>query len=162
MIASRTNGKRLFALAALGVTFASACGAPDAAGDAAALFSCETEARAVPYAPNLTLASKLGAFQVVLVSSDPGPPVKGTNTWTVKILDGAGAPQADLPMTVKTWMPDHNHGSTVKAVVTSMGGGLYLVKPLYLYMPGFWQITLVLEPPAAPADTVTFAICIPG
>ena len=161
---SRTNGKRLFALAALGAGFASACGSPDpgATSDGAALFSCETEARAVPYAPNLTLASKSGAFLAVLVSSEPGPPVKGTNIWTVKILDGAGAAQADLPMTARTFMPDHNHGSTVKAVVTPMGGGLYLVKPLYLYMPGLWQITLDLNPTAAPADSVTFPICIPG
>jgi hypothetical protein len=162
MTASRSNGKRLLVLAALGASAAAACG-PGGPGDGGvALFSCETETRAVPYAPNLTRPSASGAFEAVLVSSVPAPPVKGTNTWTVRIVDRVGATQADLPMTASTFMPDHNHGSTVKAVVTPMADGLYLVKPLYLYMPGFWQIMLDVEPAAGTTDRVVFPICIPG
>ena len=120
------------------------------------------ESRAIPYAPNLTRASASGAYQAVLVASDPAPPIKGTNVWTVQILDAGGVPQDGLAMTASPFMPDHNHPSTVKALVTPMGGGDYVVKPLYLYMPGYWEVTLSLQPPGGAKDTVMFPICIPG
>lgn len=146
----------LGALAAL-----AACDGGAPAADGAALFSCETETRAIPYAPGLMRTSASGAWQAVLVSSEPGPPIKGTNTWTVRLLDSAGATRDDVTVTVRTLMPDHNHGSTVKAVVTPMGDGLYGVAPLYLYMPGLWQVTLVIEAPTGP-DNVMFPVCIAG
>lgn len=156
------NGRWLLALAALVVGGAAACdGSGPGADDGAALFSCETETRAIPYAPNLTLPSKSGGWQGVLVESVPAPPAKGTNTWTVQLLDAAGAPQDGIPITVKTFMPAHNHGSSIKATATPKGDGTYLVRPLYLYMAGLWEITLELDAPAGP-DSVVFPICIPG
>jgi len=55
-------GKRQFALAALAAGWLSACGGgtPAETSDAAPLFSCATETRAVPYAPNLTRTSATG------------------------------------------------------------------------------------------------------
>jgi hypothetical protein len=136
-------------------------GSPAADTDGGALFSCETETRAVAYMPGLTRTSASGAWQAVLVTSEPGPPVKGTNTWTMKVLDGAGAAHEDVTVTARTFMPDHNHGSTIKAHVTPMGAGIYRVTPLYLYMPGLWQVTLDLDVPGSP-DSIMFPICIPG
>lgn len=126
-----------------------------------ALFSCETETRAVEYMPGLTRTSASGAWQAVLVTSEPGPPIKGTNTWTMKVLDAAGAAHDDITVTARTFMPDHNHGSTIKAHVTPTGDGRYRVTPLYLYMPGLWQVTLDVETADGP-DSVMFPICIPG
>lgn len=158
MFRSRITGWGLGALLTV-----AACdgGSPGPGLDGAALFSCETETRDVDYMPNLERASPSGAWKAVLVASEPGPPVKGTNTWTVRVLDGAGATRDDVTVTARTFMPDHNHGSTVKAVVTPMGGGVYRVAPLYLYMPGLWQVTLDLDTPAGP-DSVMFPVCIPG
>jgi hypothetical protein len=147
----------------LATVFVLACDAGPSVteADGAALFSCETETRAVPYSPDLTRTASSGAWQAVLVVSEPGPPIKGTNTWTVRLLDGSGATRDDVTVTARTFMPDHNHGSTVKAVVTPMGGGVYRVAPLYLYMPGLWQVTLDIDAPTGP-DNVMFPICIPG
>lgn len=147
----------------LATVFVLACDAGPSvtATDGAALFSCETETRAVPYSADLTRSSSSGAWQAVLVASDPGPPIKGSNTWTVRILDGAGATRDDVVVTARTFMPDHNHGSTVKAVVTPMGAGVYRVAPLYLYMPGLWQVTLDIDAPTGP-DSVMFPVCIAG
>jgi hypothetical protein len=152
----------LLGAAALAAVVATGCGgSPATAADGAALFSCETETRDVDYMPDLTRTAASGRWQVVLMTSEPGPPVKGTNTWTVKLLDDTGAPRDDVPITVRTFMPDHNHGSTIKASVTPMGNGVFRVSPLYLYMPGLWQVTLDLDAPNAP-DNVMFPICIPG
>jgi hypothetical protein len=151
----------LLGAAALAAT-AAGCGGGAAGTDGGALFSCETETRAVAYMPELTRTSSSGAWQAVLVTSEPGPPIKGTNTWTVKVLDSAGAAHDDVTVTARTFMPDHNHGSTIKAHVTPVGGGVYRVTPLYLYMPGLWQVTLDIEPASGSIDNVMFPMCIPG
>jgi YtkA-like len=148
----------------LAVSFAAACGSPGTNIQVtdAALFSCDTETRAVAYTPNLSRVSPSGAFSAVLVASDPGPPAKGTDTWTVRILDQGGAPLDGLEMTALPFMPDHGHGTSVKAVVSPLGGGTYTVAPLYLYMPGYWEVTLNLKTAAGTKDSVMFPICIPG
>jgi hypothetical protein len=158
---ARTNGMAGLRLGAVAIAVSvGSCGSPSAS-DADALFSCENETRAQPYSPGVTRVSESGAWQAELVESDPGPPIKGTNTWTVKLMDGAGVPQDDVKMTVSPYMPDHVHPSTVKAVATPQGGGVYVVKPVYLYMPGYWEVTLDL-PPGGPSNSVVFPVCIPG
>ena len=151
------------AVCVLGVA---ACGgAPGTeAVDAGQLYSCADETRAIAYKPGLERDSVSGAFKAVLVASVPGPPVKGTNAWTVTITDAAGAPQDGLEMTAAPFMPDHNHPTTVKAVVTPAndGKGTYAVDPVYLFMPGFWQVKLMLQTTAGDKDTVIFPICISG
>jgi YtkA-like len=152
--------------AALAAALGAGCGpAPSTeAVDSGLLYSCATETRAVPYAPNLERDSMSGAFKAVLVDSVPGPPIKGSNVWTVKITDAAGAPQDGLTVTASPYMPDHRHPTTVKAVVTPAndGTGTYKLDPVYLFMPGFWEVTLTLLPATGPKDTVVFPICIAG
>jgi hypothetical protein len=126
------------------------------------LFSCATEARALPYAPNLARSSDSGAFTVRLVSSDPAPPARGTETWTVAVVDQSGAPQDGLAIKVTPFMPDHNHGTSVKAAVTAAGAGTYTMSPLYLYMAGYWEVTLNLQTAGGTKDSVMFPVCIPG
>jgi hypothetical protein len=148
----------------LAVCLMAACGSPGGSTQAtdAALFSCETETRAVAYAPNLSRTSATGAFSAVLVEGKPAPPSRGTNAWTVKLLDKDGLPQDGLEMTALPFMPDHVHGTSVKAVVSPLGGGMYSVMPLYLYMAGYWEITLNLQSSTAIKDSIVFPICIPG
>jgi hypothetical protein len=132
---------------------------PDASG---MLSSCATETRAIPYSPNLSRMSDSGAYTAVLVDSVPGPPIKGTNDWTVRLLDASGNPVAGMAMTAKPTMPDHVHPTTVLPVVTEQGGGLYDVSPVYLFMAGYWVVTLTLQPASGATDTVTFPVCIPS
>jgi YtkA-like len=138
------------------------CGSPAASADGAALFSCADETRAVAYAPNLTRTSDSGAFQAVLLEGVPAPPARGTNTWTLKIIDAEGVAQDGLAMTVAPYMPDHRHPSTIKAAVTPIGGGEYSMAPLYFFMPGYWEIRLTVQPAGGAVDKIVFPICIPG
>src|SRR5262245_24301296 len=52
--------------------------------------SCEGAPNLDTYVANLTKAGKAG-LTFVLVSSDPAPPARGTNTWTLKIDDASAA-----------------------------------------------------------------------
>jgi hypothetical protein len=87
--------------------------------------------------------------------------VKGTNSWTIQIADGGGNAIDGLTIGVLPYMPDHAHGTTVEAVVTDTGGGVYGITPLYLYMEGFWTVTLSLQPASGASDSVVFPVCIP-
>lgn len=132
---------------------------PDSKG---MLSSCATETRAIPYMPNLSRMSDSGAFTAVLVDSVPGPPIKGINDWTVRILDAGGNPVAGLAITATPKMPDHNHPPNVVPVVTDKGGGVYDLAPVFLFMAGYWTVTLTIQPASGALDTVTFPVCIPS
>lgn len=122
---------------------------------------CLHETRADTYAAGLSKPSQQGAFTVELLRSDPSPPQLGTNTWTIQVRDQAGGVRGDLAITALPWMPDHNHGTSVKASVTPTAtSGEYAVAPLYLFMAGLWQTTLHLEPPGQAMDQVVFSFCI--
>src|SRR5450432_874486 len=113
------------ALVSVGVGGCGAAPSNATPGDSSALSSCSIETRAIQYTPDLSRPSASGAFTAILVKSDPGPPIKGTNTWTLKILDSTGAPQDGLAITTVANMPDHNHPPSVVALVTGKGGGVY-------------------------------------
>jgi hypothetical protein len=130
--------------------------------DSGPLYSCETETRAVPYAANLERMFDPGAYKAVLTSADPAPPAKGDNTWTVRILDADGMPVDGLTITPSAIMPDHGHPPSVKPVATPAGDGAYSITPLYLFMAGYWEVTLQFQPAGSAKQTVVFPICIPG
>jgi YtkA-like len=144
---------------------AGGCGAPAAADDASVgpLYSCAAETRAVQYAPNLERTSASGKFKGILLQSTPAPPARGSDTWTVKMLDANDVALDGLQMTASPYMPDHHHPTTVPATVTPLGGGTYTVTPVYFFMPAYWTITFKLHPEDdVTMDGVVFPICIPG
>jgi hypothetical protein len=140
------------------------CGSPSSASPdtSSELSSCSSETRAIPYTPGLSRPSTSGALTAVLVKSDPGPPIKGTNTWTLKIVDANGAPQDGLSITTVANMPDHNHPPGVVPVVTDEGGGVYEATPVYLFMAGYWEVTFSWTPQNGAKESVMFPICIPS
>jgi hypothetical protein len=152
------------AAVACGLGLGLGCGGDSSAtADAGAMLSsCATETRAIAYTPNLARMSASGAFKAVLVKSVPGPPAEYSNDWTVQILDANGAPVDGLTMTGLPRMPDHTHPTSVIPVVTPKGGGLYDVSPVFLFMPGYWETTLTLQPATGAKDTVMFPFCIPS
>jgi hypothetical protein len=148
--------------AGLGCSAGLGANSSDAAPSEASFFSCDTETRAIPYSPGLERTSTSGAYTAKLMISDPAPPAKGTDVWTVMVVDASAAQVDGLTMTAVPFMPDHNHGTSVKAAVTGTGGGVYLVTPLYFFMAGYWEITLSFASDGgAAADSVMFPICIP-
>ncbi len=112
------------------------------------------------YAPNLTVAGKQG-MKVVLLSGSPVPPTRGTNTWKVRVLDPSGNQAQNATVVAKPFMPDHGHGTNVQPVVTANPDGTFDVAPLYLFMPGLWQVTFEIKSPTA-SDSVVFAFCVAG
>jgi len=147
---------------------AAGCGGQNDAGapvdGSALLYSCATETRAVPYTANLSRPSVSGQSTAILVKSVPGPPIKGTNDWTVKILDASGAPEDGLTIKASLFMPDHGHGPSVEPVVTPVSGqaGTYLASPVWFFMEGYWEVTFTWQPPTGAQESVVFPICIPG
>ena len=138
---------------------------------------CSKETRATPYAPGTVVASADGAVKVTLVDNRPGaadannPPgnwVKGSNTWDVTVTDGAGQPLDGLDIETVPKMPDHMHGTSITPIATDEGQGQYQISPLYLYMGGYWRITLNLRSAVdsgtsfgVAGDSVVFNVCIP-
>ena len=65
-------------------------------------------------------------------------------------------------MTPTAFMPDHGHPSSVKPAATDVGGGMYEVTPLYLFMAGYWEVTLTFVPPGGVKQAIVFPLCISG
>jgi hypothetical protein len=151
------------AAAILGVALG--CGSSSAPGpttpDAGDLITCQNDPRAMTYAPGLSVTSTSGSRKYVLLSSNPSPPARGTDTWTIRITDAAGTAQPGLSVSVLPFMPDHGHGTSVNASVTANTDGTYKVDPLYFFMPGVWRITFAV-PPNQLNDVGEFFFCIPG
>lgn len=156
----------LAALAALAAACSHTSGsaAPnDAGADDGAVVSCAGDPRVDTYVANLTKASASGKVKVTLVASEPGPPTRGTNAWTIKVTDGAGAPMTGASITVAPFMPDHGHPSSTVPTITPQTDGVYSIAQLVLFMPGVWRVTIgVSTGDAGPAETVAFFFCIAG
>lgn len=153
-------------LAAAAVALLSACSSDSSgaasgdAGDQAALITCQNDARVDAYSPGLSKTSTSGKWRFVLTASDPAPPARGTNTWTLSITDAAGAPQTGATVNVTPFMPDHGHGTSVVPTVTAQGND-YAIANLYLFMPGVWRVTIDATANGA-TDSAVFMFCVPG
>ena len=138
-------------------------------------YSCAEETRATPYQPGMSVTSRDGRFVIKVLDSTwtdatgkviSEAPAKGTNVWTLEVDDAATLLPVDgLQINVTPKMPDHRHGTSTVAVTPS-GSGVYTLNPLYLYMVGYWEITLDLTEAAsatAPApDSAMFHLCVSG
>lgn len=156
--------RRLGLLAALAWPVG-ACGSSSAPVGAAsdAFTTCSTEARAMPYRAGMEVRSATGTFTVKLLDSDPAPPVKGNDVWTIEVDDANAAPVDALDISATPWMPDHGHG-TEPVVVTAQGLGKYRLAPLYLYMHAYWEIRLGIASgsgASAAIEDAMIPICIP-
>jgi hypothetical protein len=141
---------------------------PDAGGEGGAFsgdVSCSDDARVDTYTAKLTKPGENGLLGFELTESDPAPPAKGANTWTLTITDADGNAMSGT-LAVELFMPDHGHGTSVPPVVSfDAASGTYTVKPVYLFMPGVWRITLdYYADPAGgkPVDAASFYFCVEG
>ena len=120
---------------------------------------CDSETRDDPYAPGMI---KLGpnGYEFKLVTSTPGPPRKGNNTWVVQISHPA--PVDGLALTVVPFMPDHGHGTAVVPVITPAASGTYSIAPVNLFMTGLWSVRITARAAAGSAelDHADFLFCV--
>jgi len=136
--------------------------------DGADFITCASETRATPYSTGMTETSLSGAWTVKLLNNTfvvdgkalSEAPAKGTDTWTIEVDDASGKPTDGVVTGVSPWMPDHRHGTTA-VMVSAAGTGTYTLTPLYLYMAGYWEITVNLTAAGGAKDSAMFPICVP-
>jgi hypothetical protein len=122
-------------------------------------FSCADETRADAYVAGLEKSSSQINVQLV---SDPAPPAKGDNTWTLTITDLEGTPIDGLSLDSDPFMPDHGHGTPLQEEVTAgANAGEYVLAPINLWMPGYWEVEISASGDGID-DSVMYKICIDG
>jgi hypothetical protein len=104
-----------------------------------------------------SVASRSGALHVALRSS-PKTPAIGADAFELSVTDDLGQPAAGFVAEVVPWMPAHGHGTSVQPVVRAQGQGVFVATPVYLYMPGRWELRIALAGAIEDAATATFDI----
>jgi hypothetical protein len=168
----RTICKRHLLFPAAAAALAAACGGGgDGEGPAetpgptpGSGIDCERETRDDPYVPGRVVDGERGVFQVTLVASDPAPPDKGDNTWTLEVTERAGGQPVDgATIEITPFMPDHGHGTPIRAQVTAGGApGVYRAGPVNTWMPGYWEVSVSVVGSDGRSDRVVFKLCIEG
>jgi hypothetical protein len=87
-----------------------------------------------------------GVVKIEVVMT-PNPPVRGSNSARATIMSMDGVPEDGLTVTVRPWMPSMGHGTSVTPTVTPLGGGVYQLDDLDLFMPGRWELRMTLTGP---------------
>ena len=128
----------------------------DTGQDSGPTVTCDKDSRVDTYVANLEKKSANGALTATLMASDPAPPIRGTNTWTLKLVDAGGKP-VTTGVTITPFMPDHGHGTSVQPTLTPQPDGTWKIENLYFFMPGVWRITIT-----SGADSVEYFFCIAG
>ncbi|HVR61636.1 MAG TPA: FixH family protein [Polyangia bacterium] len=159
----RTGCAALWLIAVAGMAAGCSGGGNQAPTPDGSFVGCTGYIHADDYAAGMIKPGTSGKLSVQLASSDPGPPIKGTNSWSVVITDSSGAPVDGATIQVLPFMPYHGHGTQVVPTVTAMPNGAYQIAPLYFYMAGLWQTTLTINTSdGMKNDSVSFSFCIDG
>jgi hypothetical protein len=137
------------------------CGGDDDGGDshADAGYDCTTETRADTFVAGLEKVSPTMGYKIRLMESTPAPPKKGDNTWIIQAVDSSETPLTGATVKVTPFMPDHGHGTPIRAEVTEQMNGNYQATPVNLWMPGLWEVTVEVTANAQ-TDSVVYGICI--
>lgn len=147
----------LGAIAIAALAIAAGCGDDMHDHDHAA--SCADEPRAETYVAGL---EKLGTAVKVQLTSTPAPPAKGDNTWTIMVTDLGDGPLDGLAIDSTPFMPDHGHGTPLQETVTAGSvAGEYVLAPINLWMPGYWEVAIDLAGTGID-DEVVYKVCIDG
>jgi hypothetical protein len=103
---------------------------------------------------------KGGVFGIKLINLDPWPILKGDNAWTVQLVEASGAPATGATFTVKPFMPDHGHGSSIiPDIEPGMGDATFTINRLNVFMPGIWQFTFTVTK-GTQTDSVVVTFCV--
>jgi hypothetical protein len=138
-------------------------------GDEAGTVGCTGQGDT--YSANLSKPGANGVYTFTLVSAVPAPPDLDGNVWTLKIVDKNGASPPLSQVVVFPYMPLMGHGSDQTPTVTSNADGTFTATDIYLFMPGYWQMTVkvaepsdadvIINPATVPiVDQAAFSFCI--
>jgi YtkA-like len=119
---------------------------------------CERDDRADAFMVDLRKTGERSTLSIVEAS--PAEPVRGDNTWRLRLTDASGTPMAGMSVEAMPWMPDHGHGSPVETHISDLGGGEYELAPLNLFMAGFWTVTFAVTSDTGETDELVFSVCV--
>lgn len=94
-------------------------------------------------APSQMVVSASGRLRLAVTWS-PETPVKGQNAAQLQLFDDQQRPADGLTVEVVPWMPAHGHGTAIRPTVTSTAPGVFLARPVYLFMSGAWQLRIAI------------------
>ncbi len=129
---------------------------PLGAGGAEHEANCD--GRGVRLAAGHTLSTEEGVT-VELASLLPESPVQGDNTWELRLTRDE-EPLAGATLRVLPWMPDHEHASTKIVQVRERAPGSYELSPVYLGMPGYWEVGVDVALEDEQLGSVGFDLCL--
>jgi hypothetical protein len=113
-----------------------------------------------PAAPLMSISSASGTLHVDVRSSPTQPPELGNGSWSYTITDAAsGQPAADLSINVVRCLPALGHGTSTVPSVSDMGGGVYVIDDVVLFMPGQWDLRTTISSPED--DELVVSVDIP-
>lgn len=146
------------------VVWALGCGgkagdsAPFIYGDDAA--DCGGDVTAV--APGTRVACSTGDCQLEVVQTDPAPPDRGDNTWTLQVLSPDGAALDLSALNVEPFMPAHDHGTVPASFSGAKNGDGWSVGPFDLFMPGRWELRVSGVQADGSDMAAVVAFCVEG
>lgn len=101
-----------------------------------------------------------GVLSFTIMAGDPAPPIRGDNSWVIRVDAAGGAPVSGASISVTPFMPAHGHSSGKAVVVTpDAAAGQYRLSPVNLWMPGVWETTVNVTSGSG-NDQVVFKFCI--
>ena len=103
--------------------------------------------------PQQTLASASGELHVD-VRWWPQPVHVGDGAVELAIAGVNGTPAAGVSLSVLLWMPAHGHGTSVQPQVSETAPGVFVAAPLYLHMPGEWELLMSMSTATSMPGTV--------
>jgi hypothetical protein len=107
--------------------------------------------------PDQTIVSDSGSLTIA-VRFSPDPPTLGSDAAQLTVTDASGASLSGLGLTVVPWMPAHGHGTSVDPSVTETAPGVFLASPIYLFMPGSWELRMTTSGSVDDTAKATFEI----
>ena len=98
-----------------------------------------------------------GTIIVRLIQSDPIPKDVGYYDWTLEILSVDGKTLEGVQVSAEPTMPAHDHGTMPRYTNgTTDQTGRAMLKAMYLYMPGIWNIDVRIKKEDGTTDGVQF------
>lgn len=79
-------------------------------------------------------------YVLSLQSASPAPPIRGENTWVIKVVDTSAGSPVECELDVTPFMPEHNHGSPTQPNVKRLGEGEYEITNIVFNMSGLWEM----------------------
>ena len=133
-------------------------------------YNCDIEKRADVW--GVGLSKTFNDISVAIVSSTPAPPRRNQNVWQIEVRNATDLLD-NATLQVVPCMPDHQHGTPFTPSITPMSdSGRYEIDPVYMFMPGYWQIRIGIEglvevekdckTKIDETQAIAFGVCIEG